>query len=258
MEKFLERQLGLSKAKKAGMAIGFLVFLVLSFLFCGILYRSSGNIVKKQSLASLKNICELNEDSITRAFQNREIMLENIAHRIEKREIYNVDGIMSEIEDFAESYGCVNMGVLDKTHTLYRTDGTVSDVSGREITERIWDDKSHITESYFPSYNNTFTVNMFTYPVMKNGEVEFVLIATYYSKDLTARLNLNALNEKGYTFLINSNCDIVIFPRQYEDEDYNRLMNYINDEANFTPKEGEDLYFAFNDENYYAHFESSG
>ena len=255
MEKILKKEIGLSRKNIVRLIMCAGIFLALSYYIFVSLYSNVKTIVTEHAVSSITNISQLNEESITRAITNRKALLETIAERLERRGIYEIDGILDEMEDFSQVYDCYGAGVLTEEHMVYRVDGTSSDVSGMELTRQIWDDEFHVSESYYPSGEKDYMVNIFSVPVYENGELKYVLTASYYSKTLTERMNTNFLGEKGYTFLIDSQSKVVIYPQHYEDPEYNRLMKYIDDSASIVPNEEEDTYFEYDGDRYYAHFE---
>lgn len=258
MDRFLKDELGLSKAMKLGMTAIVAVIVLFSLFLGKSLYKTADDTVKNQAIKSITNISQLNKDAIKRELQNRQLLQQTIAQRIEKRGIDNIEEILQEMDDFDDVYDCYRMGVLDESHILYRTDGSASDVRNNEITELIWDDQPHICRSHFPADNNEYTVNLFSYPIIYDGNVKYVLCASYFSKDLTARMNINSLSGKGYTFLLDSDSEVVIFPYHYEDAQYTRLMRYLNDTPEIKPDRDGNCYFSYAGDSYYAHFEMLG
>ena len=254
MDEMLQGELSLSKASKRTITVTLVVFLLISLAFCALLYSSTRTMVRGQAIRMVTNLCQLNEDSLYRAFQNRTLMLEALSNRLSKREIFDTPGVLAELEDFAETYDCYHMGVLDKDMILHRTNGESANVAEQKMTTLIWDTKPHITESYYPSDDQESMVNLFSCPVMKDGEIQCVLVATYYSRDLASRMNMNSLQGKGYTFLLNKDSQLVIHPHHYDNAAYTALMEYINN-AKIMPSESGDQYFTYQDEPYYARFE---
>ena len=258
MDKILKKELGVSKRLKAGVAVGMTVLLVLSFIFCQQLFQKTRNTVKDQAIRSITNISQLNKDAMMRAIQNRQLLMQTIALKFQKRGVDTVDEMLYELKDYEETYECYQMGVIDENKVLHRTNGDVVDVTDMPLTSFIWSKQAQMTESYLPSSNNEYMVNMFSQPIIKNGEIKKVLVSTYFSKNLTERLNINSLGGKGYTYLLNEEGEVVIFPRHYRDSSYTHLMKYINSNSNIIPDASGDSYFSYNSERYYAHFEPLG
>ncbi|MDO5147286.1 MAG: EAL domain-containing protein [Eubacteriales bacterium] len=258
MEKILKNELGLKKGEKIAIAVGLTIFLALSVVFCVCAYSDTKRIVQEQAVRSISNISQLNEESITRSVENRRLLLKTITSRLERKKIYDVEAILQELQDFQEAYDFYRIGVLAEGYVAYLTDGITMDLSDSEIVRQIWNDHFHLTKSYQPFAGGKYTVNMFSYPIHKDGKLQYVLMATYYSKNLTERMNLSSMEGKGHTFLLNRQGEVVIYPHHYENAEYNALMKYINDTPGIVPAENGDQSFEYNGESYYAHFEKLG
>ena len=259
MDKLLSKELGMSKWMKTVVALGVSAFFILSVIFCVRSYSVTRGVVRDQAVRSITNISQLNEESITKSVSNRKLLLETIALRLQRRNVEDVDLILRELLDFQKVYEFYSMGILDKNHTVYLTDGRVIEAEGDELVEQAWVDKFHLTESYMPYNGDKYAINMFSYPVHDaDGELDYVLLATYHSKNLTERMNISSMEGKGYTFLLNTQGEVVIYPQHYKDEDYIALMKHINDASEIIPDSSGDQYFDYNGEKYYAHFEELG
>ncbi|MDO5142501.1 MAG: EAL domain-containing protein [Eubacteriales bacterium] len=255
LEKLLSKELRPNKWVRRISWIGLVALVALSLAFSTTLYRSAKTTVRTQAVRNLTNIVQLNEDSLTRELQHREDLLRMTATRLEQHKIYDVATILEEMQEVADNYGCFQTGVIDDSLTLYRSNGDVVDVSALPMTAELWDGESHITGSYYSAGNDDYMVNLFSCPLFEGDQLRCVLVSTYYSKDLTSRMNLNSLQGKGYTFLLDAQGQLVITPQHYEDADYTALMHFLKASPAVSPAEDADLFFIYNGEKYYGRCE---
>lgn len=262
MEKTIQKEFKLSWQVRLTLALGFFIFFIISVFVYGKLYKQIGISVREQAVASISNISELNASSVNRSIENRQSLMKILAKRAEAKRLERMDVLLMEIETFLEPYEFYSMGVLTREEeeiTLSLTNGNVLNVTGVPVYETAWDGNSHLSESYMPLDGGKYAVNCFSHPVYQDGQVRCVLVGLYYSKLLTDRMNISAIRgENAYSFLLDQQGKTVIFPRQYENEDYLKLLQYINDTAEIHPASGEDRYFDYQGVRCYAHFEPIG
>ncbi|MDO5147611.1 MAG: EAL domain-containing protein [Eubacteriales bacterium] len=258
MNRVIKNEFGISKKVKIILLLGVLVFFSLSVFIYVKLYTDIKKIVRRQAVDSIRNISELNADSVSRSITNRKILLDTIAARIMSKDMWSADAILRDIEGYVGTYDFYNMGVLDENMDVHLTSGDVINVAGRPQFETAWDDEFHLSESYLPVSGGEYAVNLFSYPVCRGKELKYVIIATYYSKNLTERMNISSIRGNAFNFLLSGGGDVVIYPRFYENKEYNGLMKYINYTSKIIPDESGDKYFVYNGEKYYAHFEQLG
>ena len=260
-DKILKQEMTLRKKTLVGIAIAMTIFYILSIAFCVSVHSATKNVIQDQAVRSITNISQLNKDSVSRAITNRRTLLETLSIRLSQRGTSEPEDILHELADFGSQYDFFKIGFMDKTKTVYLTDGTVMDVSEVPLASQIWDDTFHLSESYAPYTGGEYMVNTFSYPVFRDGEIAYVLIGHYYSVKLTERMNISSMEGKGDTFLLDRKGNVVIYPKHYEDEEYNALVQYINDATDILPDTSGgryDRYFTYDGARYYSHFEALG
>ncbi|MDO5134723.1 MAG: EAL domain-containing protein [Eubacteriales bacterium] len=257
-DRILKKELSLSRRDLIGIAIGMAAFYILSIVFCFGIYSSTKGIVSRQAARSITNISQLNKDSVSGSLMNLRALLETLSVRLEESEEEDGEAILRELEDFGRSFDLFKIGFMDQSRMAYFTDGTSLDASGLPVAEEVWDDQFHLTESHPPYSGGEYMVNTLSYPVCFGGELRYVLIANYYSIRLTERMNLSAMGGKGCTFLLNGQGGLAIYPRHYENEAYNALMEHINHNPEIIPTAGGDSTFSYKGRSYFAHFEELG
>ncbi|MDO5136707.1 MAG: EAL domain-containing protein [Eubacteriales bacterium] len=255
MYKALKDEFGLSKNKKILWFMGLIIFLGSSVFIYFSLYFNIRTTVRTQAVNSITNISQLNEDSVSRSILNREILLRMISTMMEKRGVKDLDGILPDLADFRDAYDFSNMGIMDEHGNLHLTNGKVVDVSGLSQYEETWDEEFHVSESYMPVDGGENAINIFSYPLHVDGELKYVLMAAYQSRNLTERMNISSMGGKGYSYILNAKGEAVIYPRHYENEEYAGLMQHIYSTSDISPNASGDQYFQYDGEKYYAHFE---
>lgn len=101
MNKLLKNEFALSRASRVLWFGSLIVFLMVSIVSYFHLYNGIEDIVRDQAVSSITNISQLNEDSVSRSIVNRRTLLEMLAARIEKREMYDIDDILAELDGFS-------------------------------------------------------------------------------------------------------------------------------------------------------------
>lgn len=250
--------MSLSKKSLVGITILMLIIYVLSAVFCFGIHSRTKKIISSQAIRSMENISQLNKDSISHAINNRRLLMEMLAARTEKVQVYEIDAIMEVLSDYQTTYEFYNMGLLDKDNQLHLTNDAVHLVPDKDFLKLVWNEEFHLMESRPSLDGKGYMVNTFACPIYRNGEIEYVLVATYRSGMLADRMNISSLEGQGDTFLIDENGKVVIYPSHYENEEYNALMNYINDSAEVLPKAGSNQLFTFEGEKYYANIVELG
>lgn len=254
MKKTLYNEFGLSRGAKLWLVVMMTGFLFVSAFLYGKLYNKVRETVADQAVGSVTNISQLNADSVSRSLKNRQVLLETFAENLSMLRSDNWDFILSRMKPYVQSYDFANMGILTEDMQLRLTTGDVFDVSSISWYQDAWNEEFHISSS-FMDQEDKYRVNLLSVPVYYEEGLAYVITAACYSKDLTARINTNSLNGKGYNFLLDKEGNVVIYPKEYQDDAYLRLMEYINRRPETIPDETGDVRFVYKQEKYYAHFE---
>ena len=258
MDEAIKEQFRFSKKAKAAMVISLIIFFCISAFIYKKIYTDIRAIVTKQAIDSITNISELNVDSVSTSIQNIRALLETISGRLSKKQPESVEEVLEEMKGYVKYYDLYSMGVLWNDFTLHLTSGEDLDVSGWSQFKDAWDDEFHISASYMPAAGGASAVNMLSVPVFYGDEMQYVIISGVFSRNLTERMNINSIGGKGYNFLVNIIGNVVIYPRLYENEEYNKLMAYVSRNSNIIPTRRSDSHFEYNGERYYAHSEPLG
>ena len=254
MEKAIKKEFALSKGARTMWLAGLALFMGISIFIYTALYSNIKGATSNQAVNSIINISQLNEASVSRALSNRQLLLDLLSHRISKRNIENKELILNELDDFLEYYSFHGMGVMDESGKGYLTNGQIHNMANKKPFDTLWGDEVQVTSSFVPP-DEEIALNVFSSPIYVDGELRYMLIATYSSNKLTERMNFNSMEGKGYNFILNSQGEVCVYPLQYGNSSYNKLMKYINETPNLIQVGEQDSSFLYEGERYYAHFE---
>lgn len=206
----------------------FIVFIVIGIISVDYYKNNIQSWVHKEAKSTLENISAQNVKSIQREIQKKQKLLKYIAISIEKKDEFNIDTILEELNMFSELYGFYNMGVIDKNGICYTTLGETLDLSGYAYFKKGMQGISEVSKSY-KSEDNTAMLNIFTYPVYKEENVEMILTLTYRSEDFYDILNTTFFNGHGESIVINKDDTLVTTLKDNEngEEDTINILELI-------------------------------
>lgn len=259
-DQILRKQMSLNRKAMINISIMMTVFYLLSIAFYFCVHFVTKQTVSEHAVRSIANISQLNKDSVFRALDNRRMLLKSYADELEAQNLdeKEMSSILAGWEELTSPYDFYKVGVMDESRMVYFVDGKVEDGSENSLSDEVWDDQFHLSKSYMPFGEREYALNLFSYPVHYKGELKYVLLAFYHSKNLTERMNISFMEDKGYTFLVNREGEVVIYPQHYKNQSYNDLMKYVNDTLEIHPQEKGGQYFEYEGERFYAYAEELG
>ena len=258
MDKVFNNEFRMGNKIKAVMLLLALVFVIAVVTVYGSISKRTRQIVTDQAISSITNISQLNRDTISRSIDNRALLLQVLVERITDKGVTDIEPMLAGLRGFSEPYDFFEMGIVDENFVFHSVNGISYDVSTYSQTYDAWDTEFHISESFLPVTSDEYMVNMFSYPIIIDNELKYVLVANYKSLNFTNRMNTSYLYEKDYNFLITRSGKMAIYPKHYSDSDYNDLMHYVNNNPDIIPDDSGNTFFDYNHEKYYAHFEKLG
>ncbi|MDO5136581.1 MAG: EAL domain-containing protein, partial [Eubacteriales bacterium] len=235
------------------------LFVLISALIFQVLNSNVQNSVRADAEKDIENASSQNGDAIYRELVNRQLLLTSIAEGIQVKDLTKEarEEILDSLKVYVERYHYYNMGILTLDGMLYTTTGRSIDVRGQSPYEEALDGAARITESFWALDGGELQLNAFTMPVRNEEGLAFILTATYRSRDLAEDLNLKVADGEGFSFILDSCGKAMIYPYAGENEEYVKLVDFINGEKNLAPqgeKKGSRS-FEYGEEGYYAHFE---
>ena len=262
MDKVLKREFGITRANRIVLLFSVTMFALVTIV---IYHWVIGDIVTdalEEGRANMTNICELNAELVDKEIENRRYMMASIANYMRDSRIEDRERILVKLQAFVEKYNMHNMGLLTPDGILYTTSGKTIDVTDfpqyMNALQAAQIDKDYISESFMPADGGERRVNLFTAPVRRDGTLKYVVTATYFSEELTATMNVSALDEKGYNFLMLPSGGMAVQPRHNNDAEYQELMEYIHKNQGIAPRESGFDHFKFKGESYVVRYELIG
>ncbi|MDO5135884.1 MAG: GGDEF domain-containing protein [Eubacteriales bacterium] len=259
MDKVLRKKFEINRKTRRGFRITILLFVLATLLIYQVLNNNVQNSVGADAEKNIENTSGRNADAIYRELTNRQLLLASIAESIHVEELTEEsrEEILNMLRSCVERYHYYNMGILTLDGTLYTTSGKRISVRDGSPYGETLDGVAHITESFSALDGGDLQLNAFTMPVRREEGTAFILTAAYRSMDLAEDLNLKVADGQGYSFILNPQGQAMIYPYMGEDEEYIRLINFIDGDRSLAPQ-GEERgsrAFALDGEEYYVHFE---
>lgn len=186
----------------------FIVFMVIGIISVNYHKNNLQSWVNKEAELTLENISSQNVRSIQNEIQEKKKLLKYIATSIQKKDEFNIETILENINTFSELYGFYNMGVIDKNGICYTTLGETLDLSEYDYFKKGMQGISEVSKSY-KSEDDTTMFNVFTYPVYKEEKVEMILTLTYKSDDFYEMINMTSFNGQGKSVVVNKESTLV-------------------------------------------------
>ncbi|MDO5141474.1 MAG: EAL domain-containing protein [Eubacteriales bacterium] len=262
MEKLLLKEFKAGKMMRMMLLGGAVLFVFLTTQVFGTLYNSVQENVRQQAIDSVTNISELNAESIKQTIEERQNLIEALAIQLGDRPHSERQVYLDQMKVYAEIYRFRRLGLLfreDDKLMLYMTNGGTVDATGSYPYEQAWGANPFLSESYFPLEGGTYTVNMFSYPVIKHGpqgeqRIHCVVVGLVPSWQMASRMNVSSIKGDSRTFLMNSSGRAVVRPRLYEDIGYKAMNDFIATEPTIHPRDQRDGYFDYDSQTWYVYY----
>lgn len=259
-DKILKKEFALSNKIKA-LIFTIAVFFVASSIFVFFKLRNSVNeSIHADVDKSVMDISIQNAEAVYHDLMSRQILLDCIAKNLSDEDIYDEERFLEKLEVYVKNYNFYNMGILKPNGQLHLTTGVEMTVGKGDPYYDGLSGEPMIYESFTAIEGSGLRVNALTMPVRKNGELIFILTATYLARDLAENLSVGAFSGEGYSFILDSHGEAMIFPQTGEDEKYLEMVEFINDSKNLLPKKGKSRFttFCYGQEEYCAYFAELG
>lgn len=143
-------------------------------------------------------------------------LLQSISIFVEGEGSFEVDNILSILKREAVNSSFKRMGVILPNGTAYTTDGHIEDFSKRDYFLKSMQGEVAITgklkDVIKDNKNVNSDINVYSVPIYKGNEVKGVIFATHNTKLYEKILSVPTFNGRGYSYIANSNGDIVLNP----------------------------------------------
>ena len=201
----------------------FIISIVMVVVFSGYNQRIK-RVIEKEAKDMLQNVSSQNVITIKHDISARKQLLESISKGIQKKKNFNIDTIVEDLKVYVEPYGFYSMGVIDKNGICYTTNNRTLDLSKQDYYKNGMKGIGGVSKSY-QSEDKLMFVNIFTFPIYLDKNVEMILVATYKSSQFSKLLNISSFDGKGESMVINKNGNAVSLPENIESDSKNVLYH---------------------------------
>lgn len=256
MDKVLRNKFGLSRKSKLGIGAVMVVMLLGSLFIYMELYGRIRDIAVSESERNVTNISQLNAAVVSRELENKQSLLESIAHNLSAGKIEDMNTLMQSLKGYSTNYGFYNMGILKRDARMWMTNGMWVDVNGQEEYMRALTGEPVVSKHFTTADGRKKEVNLLTAPVYYGDQLEYVLTATYESAELAKMMNLSALEGEGYIFLVDESGEAVIIPDKNGNDAYFEMLEAVKGATKVISEDIKTINFEKNGVSYYVHAES--
>ncbi|MDO5134523.1 MAG: GGDEF domain-containing protein [Eubacteriales bacterium] len=260
MGRELKTEFGMSKKTRIGIFTAIAVFLFLSVIVFESLQKNIRSVIMEESEKDIENISSLNADAVYKDLMSRQRLLKSIADSISKEELQDYGRLLAKMKFYSQNYEFYNMGVLTRDGVLHTTTGNDIPLAGVSPYSEALEGRRLISRSVTAADGGERKVNILSEPVYEGTELAFVLAAAYLSSELASNLNISAIGDKGFSFIVDSQGKGVIYPRYGSESDYLELLGYVDGLDELSPRNnaGNHSCFWYEGEQYFSHFAALG
>lgn len=210
------------------LSISLLLILALGTLGGLSLYRSV-MAIEQEAIIGLQRLTEEATHSTASEIEKQKIVLKMIASNDEIQSMeWNTQKRL--LSGYIKETGYLSIGVVDKTGDVIFEDGTKTNVQDRNYFSRALNGETVVSDMLISRVTNKPEL-IYATPILKNGNVEGVIIARvngYVLSDISDKLGYG---ESGYAYIINEEGTVVAHPdRSRVDDQQNPII-----EADKTP-----------------------
>ena len=223
-----------SLKKRIGTILGtlFIVSIIMGIMIFAYYKNNFRSLLNEEVSATLENISSQNVKTIQREIEDKQKLFRYIELGIEKSNHYHIEEILLDLKEISEIYNFDNIGVIDKNGICYTISGETLDLSECDDYKAEIQGISEVMTSY-KGQDNTVRLNIFTYPIYNEKDVEVILTAIYKPEDFYEIINMNSFNERGESIIINKKGALVAVPNHENSEEGSlNLLKNIKKENN--------------------------
>lgn len=222
-------------------------------------------LVDKEAKSTIENVSSQNVIAIKKEIDSKFTLMKSIAGDITNDEQIHLDRVLNDLTAYSDTYGFYNMGVVMPDGTCYTTLDEEMNLAGYDYVVNGFNGKHSVTNSRF-SEDKKYMLNIFTYPIQKDGEVIMLLTATYLSSNFIDLLNINSFDGKGQSVVLDNEGNLVAKYVDMEEESLQYYKKLEEENASMFYKLQEDMSksskgyieYQLNNETYLAYYEPIG
>lgn len=237
MGRALRNEFGMSRKSRIGIAVILAGFLITTIVVFENLHNHIKEVIMEESENDIANTSALNRDAIYKDLENRQILLKSIGDSISSDKSSSLDRILEKMKFYSDNYSFYNMGVMTLDGILHTVKGNHIDVAQVSPFCEALKGKTLISKSVAAADDGNQMINILSVPVYRQSELVYILAAAYLSRDLAQNLNISAMEDKGFSFILDEKGKGVIFPMDGNGGDYMELLEYIDGNEDISPPE---------------------
>lgn len=209
-----------------------------AFFWLGGRMRTS---IEKQAQDALTSVSSQNVKIVDALLGSVQRSVNGISLELERTGQTDVDKILSALKSHEKTYGFYNMGVIEPDGTCYTTFGEKLNLSGYDYFLRSMQGESVMTEGYMEE-EGTEMLNIFTEPVVIDGEVKLILTASYLTKDFLSMTDIPSFSDNGKSIVLDAyGRSVTRMNKKYlEDDSEGEMACFLTEHPEVIPTDTEE------------------
>lgn len=196
-----------------------------SLLYTNIFY----NTMRERVLSMLSEIAYQSTQVLKKEVEKGEAVLSNVADYIAQEDL-DTDYILTKLDTLNDDNFFKRMGIVDLEGVGRTTDGLIMDLSDRDYFLKGLNGYSSISGTIIDKSDGK-EINVFSAPIIKEGEVVALLFATYATDYYRNLLTTTIFNGQGYTYVIDNKGDRVIASNNKNSKiDFTNFYDALNED----------------------------
>ena len=165
--------------------------------------------LEAELIISLKDISHQNIKLIENEIDNKFNLLSSLAKEFSDYTEKEISESYNEISILAKRFNFKEIGIALPDGIAYMSSNRIFDVSNREYFKRSINGENYISETLTYMGDQT-KINVYSVPIINSsGAVSGVFFSMYNTEEFLKLLQVDSFNGSGYSYIINSNCDIL-------------------------------------------------
>ncbi|MCC0639367.1 MULTISPECIES: EAL domain-containing protein [unclassified Clostridioides] len=221
--------LGDAKNNRQGLSIIAIISILVVTISCLIYGSKLNKTLGEETNQYLSEIANQSVNVLKKQINGDIKLLQSISIYIEGEESFELDNIISILKRESVNSSFKRMGVILPDGMAYTTDGYVEDFSKRDYFSKSMQGEVVITGKLKDVIKDHKDINVYSVPIYKGNKIIGVIFATHSTKLYEKILSVPTFNGKGYSYIANSNGDIVLNPSSKNaNSNMENLFSYIN------------------------------
>lgn len=214
------------------MWIVLLVTLVIAAFSLGSLGGQLQEGIEEQAQTAILRSCDQNIQVVESELMGRERTLKALAARVAGEDKKGAE-LLESLKVYNKFFGFWSIGLYDTNGIGYNTRGEFRNIRNEGFFLSAMDKQYKWTESE-PNKYGSLNINIYSLPIVSDGEVVAVMTATYRSEDFQKLLSSGFLDGQGQSLILNREGRVVSTPK--ESNELYKICSYINENHDIAPE----------------------